>query len=307
MKAALVRARSRYRLFRDFLRDWRRYQRFATPLVSELTDRSDPRHLETHLTKDYHRVEKGLTLPTPKRPFGSDLLVRLDKVGTLADRMEAQYPAREYAREATSALCAWNGGGDQDSTLAPVLGTAGGALDPETARRFFTTRRSVRHFDVAREVPRAVLDSAVELAATAPSVCNRQPWKVRFFEGAAASAKALAYQNGNRGFGESVPVTAVISVDLRLFGQAGERNQAWIDGGIFLMNFVSALHALGVTSCMLNLSLTSAKADRLRDGLGLAAHEVPIAMVAIGYPATGARVARSPRRLASDVATYVSG
>lgn len=223
---------------REFLSDSARYA-LAAP-VEEGTSRSlTPLQREAQLTRDYHRVEKGLAFGAPKRPFGAAVAERLDALHEPSQR--------------------------------PSLPNGSG-------------RRRDR---CGGHAPRC--------AASSPSVCNRQPWKVRVFEGADV-ADMLKYQNGNRGFRENVPMLAVISVELAHFSGAGERNQAWIEGGIFSSSLVWVLHALGLESCMLNLSITNAAADALRTAAGIPASEVPIMMIAFGYGAEGHRVARSPRR-----------
>jgi hypothetical protein len=48
----------------------------------------------------------------------------------------------------------------------------------------------------------------------------------------------LSYQNGNSGFGHTVPALFVITSDMRIFEKSGERNQGWVDGGLFAMALV---------------------------------------------------------------------
>ncbi len=112
---------------------------------------------------------------------------------------------------------------------------------------------------------------------------------------------ALSLQNGNSGFGSAVPTVALVTVDTQLFAGPGERNQGWIDGGLFSMSFVWALHGLGLDSCMLNLSLRNGRSDALRRTLDIPDYELPIMMIAIGYARPGHRVARSPRRPIDEI------
>lgn len=93
-----------------------------------------------------------------------------------------------------------------------------------------------------------------------------------------------------------VPVVAVVTVDSRLFTGTHERNQRWVDGALFAMSLVWALHGLGLSTCMLNWSMNNAASNRLRAAAGLPEHEDVVVLLALGYAATGCRVARSPRR-----------
>ncbi|MGE2736467.1 nitroreductase family protein [Mycolicibacterium vaccae] len=276
----------------EYLRDSRRYTGFSS-LVESSSDRLSGARLESQLTRDYHRVEKGLALPAPKRPFGeSSFLDRMNSLIPVAQTSDRQEPYIAAAVTARDALVLWNATGVIDEEVAPVPPPY--APDSGEMEAFFTSRRSVRHFK-STAVDLASVYEAVRLASYSPSVCNRQPWKVRIFEGDDV-ARLLRHQSGNRGFGDNVPLLALISVELGYFVGRRERNQAWIDGGIFSSSFVWALHSLGLSSCMLNLSITNKVADRLREDANMPASEVPIMMVAIGHGADGHRVARSVRR-----------
>lgn len=289
------RSRAWARQMVEFRADASRYAKYASR--DEAAAQScTPVQLEAQLTRDYHRVEKGLALASPKRPFGSDVLARLDALIPLARRMHTDPPYLVAAESAREALLVWNAGGDADATVAPVSETLDRGIDVD---RFFATRHSVRDF-ADQTIPPADIRRAVELAAFSPSVCNRQPWRIRLFFGAEV-AKVLEYQNGNRGFAHSVPALALVSVELGQFVGAGERNQAWIEGGIFASSLVWALHGIGLESCMLNLSVRTAVADALRNAVGMPPSEVPIMMIAIGHGRSGHRVARSPRRSAADL------
>jgi nitroreductase len=56
---------------------------------------------------------------------------------------------------------------------------------------------------------------------------------------------------------------------------------------------------------MLNMSVANSVSDALRRDLQIEQHEVVIMQLAIGYPADGYRVARSPRRELGDVVRIV--
>lgn len=248
-----------------------------------------PVHLAAQLTKDYHRVEKGLALRSPKRPFGGAVASRM-RTGIDAGMAPAEL--EHHARTALLALEEWNQSGVVTDAIAPHSSSA---LDHED---FFARRRSIRDFD-DREVDRALIERVVSKAVNTPSVCNRQPWKVTVLTGP-KRLRALALQNGNSGFG-AIPVLAVVSVDSRYFGGAGERNQVWIDGGLFAMTFVWAAESEGLATCMLNWSVSNARSDSLRDEVGLQAWDQIICLVALGYSRPGARIARSPRREVAQV------
>lgn len=291
--ARLAAIRHRVQLRREFNEDMRRFGRHAL-LEDHLVGAGiTGRQLEAQLTKDYHRVEKGLALRAPRRPFGDAVGARLDLLLPSASSNRA-YAA--YAESARQALTTWNGNGSVTEEVSPVRSLVDRGVGD--ADSFFGTRHSVRDFD-HRDVTDKVLNHALELAINTPSVCNRQAWHVRFFRGP-DSERARHFQNGNAGFGH-LPVAALVTVDARMFAGRGERNQPWIEGGLFAMSFVWALHALGVDSCMLNMSQPNVVIDELRAEFGIPDCELVVMMIAIGYGRPGHRRARSPRRAIEDV------
>lgn len=302
IRAGLVRQRTtisgtrgvqKWLIRKEFLKDGHRYAKFSSPTESSSPHLSGV-GLESQLTRDYHRVEKGLALPSPKRPFGEGaLLQRLNDLIPVAHETAHDAPYVRVSVAARDALLEWNEVGTIADEVSPVAPEWSG-LDRSVTESFFKNRRSVRHF-TSEPIDLNEVHRAIELAAYSPSVCNRQPWKVRLFAGENI-ARVIRHQSGSRGFSDGIPLLALISVELGYFVGRRERNQAWIDGGIFASSLVWSLHGLGLHSCMLNLSITNNTASALRKDAGLPDSEVPIMMVAIGNGAEGHRAARSVRR-----------
>ena len=283
----------------EFKRDAQRYLRHMAPLDYLAGGSISGRNLLAQVTKDYHRVEKGLSLAKPRRPFGIAVGQRLQwSLKTL----DPSTSLAEWGTSALDALTEWNEGGDTGRSIVSPERANEPVPTPEDA--FFTGRHSIRMFE-DRAVEGATLEKAVEVARSTPSVCNRQSWHVRFYSGEEKRV-VLGYQNGNSGFGESVPVVALVTVDLRDFAGHTERYQPWIEGGLFSMTLVWVLHSMGLASCMLNMSVDNATAGGLRQEAGVDDSEVVIMMIAIGYAPSSYRVARSPRIPVGDIVRYLS-
>ena len=279
-------------LRREFRSDRKRYAAAMLPEDDMAHAGLTGRNLEAQLTKDYHRVEKGLALRTPRQPFGADVADRMDLLAPHA----AESPYAAHVESARVALHEWNSSGLRSDLVSPPRHSEVRGI--EDVERFFGTRHSVRDFaDV--DVSPDLLTRAVALAVNTPSVCNRQAWRVRFFHGDAAD-RIRRHQNGNAGFGQ-IPVIALITVDAQMFAGAGERNQGWIEGGLFAMSLAWVLHGLGLDTCLLNMSVGNAAADALRLEEGIPPEELIIMMMAIGYGREGHRRARSPRRHVDEV------
>jgi nitroreductase len=83
-----------------------------------------------------------------------------------------------------------------------------------------------------------------------------------------------------------------------------ERNQLWIDGGLFSMALLYALQSLGLASCCLNLCIPWTVEKKLAKIYRLPASERPIMMIAVGYLPDSVLVAHSQRKPLNTVLTW---
>ncbi|MEJ6002092.1 nitroreductase family protein [Paucibacter soli] len=280
--------------------------------------------LQAHILKSYHRVEKGLALPQPRPGFGSDAIELLcDDLGAWLERYPSDW-STHAALDTLDAYLAFNRDhGHAMQTLAgrvqrlralagqgPEQGAEGGLL----ARRreevwaaarlpfdaFLRSRHSVRQFD-ARPLEADLIEQAVAMARFAPSVCNRSSGRVYWVSDAARAQALLAHQNGNRGFGDQAGALLIVTARQSTFHTVGERYQAWIDGGLFGMTLVYALHALGLGTCCLNWSVEPATDRAFKREAGIPADDAVIMLLAVGHLREQFEVARSERRPLDEV------
>jgi nitroreductase len=297
--------RDRVSLIAESAQDYFRYRRFSGPADKAVHARIGGRNLEAQLTKDYHRIEKGLSFRAPKTPFGSSVKDRLDLLLPLAAGSDESriLAVREPVESALSALDDWNSRGVVDHEVSPV-GDFRPSMSVEQAEQLFMTRHSLRNFDETRAVPPELVTKALEFVSRTPSVCNRQAGNIHLYSDPEQIRRILKLQGGSAGFSETITSLAAVTVEIGLFTGTGERNQRWVDGGLTAMTLVWALHSLGVHTCMLNWSKRNTHSERAREVGGIPASEDIICLVAFGYPpADGYRVARSPRRRLDDFST----
>jgi nitroreductase len=145
--------------------------------------------------------------------------------------------------------------------------------------------------------------AAVDLAMRSPSVCNRQTARIHVFTGEDAQ-RALSFQSGNRGFGHRIPMVIIVTSDLRYFTGTAERYQGWIDGGMFSMLLLLALHAQGLGAVSLNWSVNNERDRELRNAVAIPEYERVIMLIGCGFPSPDGLVPVSSRRLATDVASW---
>ena len=268
---------------------------------------------ESELTRLYHSLEKGLCMPD-FHPRSGESTVRC-LIAILADNETLQEMNAGQVAAARSVLHAYRARHDQlgvdvsdfcagwtedmpESSFrqwSPVS-----EKDATTFSRVMMSRKSIRNFKTDRIPDRPIIETAIRQAITSPSVCNRQTWRVHAFQGD-KTQQLLALQSGNRGFGHTIPLLLIITSDMRSFTGAEERYQPWIEGGLFSMSLLLALHAQGLGAVALNWSVRNKVDLTLHQRAGIPAHERVILMIGCGFPVEGALVPASKRRDESSI------
>lgn len=267
----------------------------------------------------YHKLEKGMCIGGKPRFFGVDALratsrhlqewdalglpkddpVYLGALETLrAYRARlAQVPAPVDLAPEVEALIEARLAESQPvpSLTTPQPFHPQSEATPEALHSLMLHRRSVRSFS-DRPVDMALVRRAFEMAQLSPSACNRQPWRVHLYSDRAKIDEMLSLQNGNAGFGHTVPLLAVVTTDARSFFDATERLQGNLDAGLFLMSFLLGLQAYSISSCCLNWCVNPTLDRRAHERGDIPDHEQIATFLAIGYATEDARVPRSPRR-----------
>lgn len=309
------------RLWRNVIYDARRYMKSS----SAVTANPDRAQLQGIMTVDYHRLEKGLSLASPREGFGKDVVERLttllpeyerrfgyDGLCATVENVLHSYAVVQQsdtdARQIVSRFLAKRNPAPIPPDVTGTIGLEKGELfpiDSSVAQRFLESRRSLRQF-TGQPLARETILQAAKLAQRAPSVCNRQSGRLFVTNEPAIIARTLAFQNGNRGFGDRCGAVFVVTSDMRTFTSVGERNQAYVDGGIFAMMLVQALHALNIGAVMLNWSMTRDDDRKMRAALGIPDYHSVITMVGCGYAPDNFRVAASPRLPLEEVVTWLA-
>ena len=111
----------------------------------------------------------------------------------------------------------------------------------------------------------------------------------------------LGLQGGNRGFAEQVDKLLVVTSELGCFLSVGERNQCWVEGGLFAMALILGLHAQGLGTCCLNWAKKPAEDVELRRLIAIPADQRVVMMIAVGHLPEKFRVTHSPRRKLEEI------
>lgn len=165
-------------------------------------------------------------------------------------------------------------------------------------------RRSVRWYSDT-EVPKDLVDQAVQIGLTAPSACNRQSYRVVLIRDQETKLKAAKVPMGTAGFADQIPVLAVIVGQHRGYEHSRDRHAIYVDGGLFAAQFVLALEALGLNSCCINWPDLAGKEAELKSIIPMDEDERPVMLVALGYGEENQLVPRSHKRDIDIVRTWM--
>ncbi len=162
-------------------------------------------------------------------------------------------------------------------------------------------RRSVRHFNTKMTVSDGEIRGLLNVAVTAPSAGNIQPW--RFYVVRTADARERLAAALHQRWAAAAPVVIVVAVDPRpcsaRYGDRGECLYALQDTAAAVQNILLAAVDRGLASCWIGAFDEKAVAE----AVGIVAPVTPIAVLPIGYSAEAA--GRPARRPIGEVTTWL--
>lgn len=165
---------------------------------------------------------------------------------------------------------------------------------------FSHSRKSIRNF-TGEKIDVSIIKKAIKLSLNAPSVCNRQSSKVYLLENKSLIDKVLNIQGGMAGYTKNIHQLLILTTDRSYFYTVGERNQMFIDGGLFLMNLLYSLHFYKIANCPANWGKTVKEERMLEKYIKIPESEKIICMIPIGIAEENFRVALSRRRNVNEM------
>jgi nitroreductase len=302
----------------NYCYDFFRYIKYSSTFKIKYSQKELLHRIIAH----YHVLEKGLSLKKPRPKFGSNLVNSL--INLLVEYESSGYDTNNISyRSAISCLeeyAIFNNekGSVLDNKIYCFLEKNKGITSKEIGGTkiiykknicnikeysdVVKNRHSIRNFGESQVSEDKILE-AISLAQQSPSVCNRQGTKVHIVKDEFIKKKILERQNGNRGFGEKSQYLLVITSDLSIFHGVEERNQCYIDSGLFAMTLMHALVYKNIASCPLNWCVNHTKDKNLRkkSGLKISKDENIIMIIAIGSYPKEFKVAISTRKDIFDI------
>jgi len=165
---------------------------------------------------------------------------------------------------------------------------------------FIKSRHSIRYF-TKEIVDIEKIKSAVELANHCPSACNRQSSKVYLINKQEQVDRILKIQKGVTATADQIHQLIVVTSNRSYFFTSGERNQIFVDGGIFLESLLLSLHNENIATCTLHWSLNRNHDKAIESVVGLSKGEKVIALLAIGHICDDFKVPYSFRKSVDEL------
>ncbi len=273
-----------------------------------------------------HTLEKGMSMRNPRKGFGQQKAVRLIELLNhycdlylSSDKNFLQYPIStiySYISYTIASGVEMQGiqdafkrlinkiGLDCKDSLGGIVTVTKGEILKNASGNFeslLESRHSIRYFD--SEVPqREKIEQALRLAQKTPSACNRQGWKTHVFM-CDKSVELLRWQGGCNGFEEEIKCAILVTANLKAFFYY-EVHQAYVDGGLYAMNLINAIHSLGLGTIPLSVGFKYKKLQELSCKFGIPENEVPIVIIGVGVLQDRFKIAVSERKKIDITNTY---
>lgn len=304
------------RMMVNYMADYKLYKRYST-----LYNKSSLENKEADLILNYHSIEKGLLHDKIKPRFARYRVETLIKL--LSDNSIRESISRSQIRVAFCVMCEYYElhlklGVDIEDFFPKIEyqqfrtllkddyeESFEGALSfnkdefykhiESKFHDFSNSRKSIRHF-TGEKIEVGRIQNAIALASNAPSVCNRQASKVYLIQNKDIIDKILKVQGGLNGYTDKIAQLLILTNDRRYYYTIGERNQFYIDGGVFLMNILYSLHYYKIANCPANWGKMINEEASVYKLLDISESEKIICVIAIGEAESKFRVTLSKRR-----------
>lgn len=258
-----------------------------------------------------HPLEKALSLENIRPNFGKDKVIRLislyeeyskingkdQQVLKLAESIILNYIdfQKQYGMD-LSFIPEKFFNSNEDKSISGTINVSKEEFEKlSDFEKISTSRHSIRSFS-PEKINRDKIISAVKLAQTAPSACNRQSTRVYVCDNPEKIQSIMSNHKGMNGFTNTSAILAITG-DLNLYENEYERNTIFVDGGIFIMNLLYSLQSQGIANCPIIWGNEPDKDNFLYNLLKIPESETIILLVMVGcFPEMGVKAAKSYKR-----------
>ena len=170
--------------------------------------------------------------------------------------------------------------------------------------KFLASRHSVREYQSERVRENDVIN-AINMAMKTPSACNRQMCKIYYVNDEKKREETIKYGKGLTNFELDNTNIFVITFDISSYCSVGDRHQGWFNAGLISMNFVNALHSLGIGSCFIQFGNDYKEEKQLKRILNIPESEKISVIIAAGYYKDKSIIPYSSRKNIKEIYTKI--
>ncbi|UPR47535.1 nitroreductase family protein [Vibrio cyclitrophicus] len=273
------------------------------------------------LRRNTHKLEKGMTMIPRRSSFAADYIVEtvciyksiidskkneynlnwtesiLDEYFSLVSKendfiqkafeIYSNIERKEYAEK-----------------KVPLIRSSVPPLDFEDLLVACKFRKSVRWYK-DKPVEKYKIEQAISLAMTAPSACNRQPFKFYYTDNHEVVLKVSNLAMGTSGFRDNIQGLFIVVGDTSYFNMAHDRHVIYIDSSLASMQLMLALDSLGLASCPINWPEIDRNNEKISKILGLSDTERTVMLISTGYERSGVKVPYSDKKEVAEVLKVV--
>ena len=305
-----------FQILRGYFNDFSRYIRYTN--CTRFPGNKLEENIVSKIVAQYHALEKGLCMPEFRYGFGNALMK--DLLDSIDQYTSAYGYEHQCLKDTASAITEYFNVHERHMSLLDLVNIRRGNefllkmsdvsmfeiheqdnLDSHECfknsiyfRDFALSRRSYRYFDgTPVSIEKAKL--AIDIARFAPSSCNRQTSHVHIYPNYNVACQLLELQGGNRGYGHLGGLLLLVTSDIKKTIHVNERHMPFVDGGIFYMSLLYALHSQNIAACPLNCYFPPSVEHKVRKISGIGDNECIVAMIICGNLSGQIKAAKSPR------------
>ncbi len=312
----ILNSRKKKQIKKEFLNEYKEFNHYYTNSENILNK------LEYTMLLNIHALEKGMLNDNP-RPFGKE------KINTLLNSLNQYYlhsnnkNINSFAVELTISILNsyinfykknnWENKEEYNQVLNFLksykknnLLSGAHTIEKEkfidnTKFDFFSflkSRHSTRSF---KNIPlkKEDIKKAIEMAILSPSACNRQMCKIFHIKN---KDLIINYLSGIGNFDLKNNIDFfLVTFDMDNYLFLSDRHEGWFNAGLISMNFVNALHSLGIGSCFLQFGNLLKEEKELKEKLNIPLNNRIAIVIAAGYYKDSFKVAYSTRKNINDV------
>ncbi|PVX50748.1 nitroreductase [Balneicella halophila] len=156
------------------------------------------------------------------------------------------------------------------------------SVSPQELLELCQVRSSVRWY-INKVVEKQDIEDAIEVAKTAPSACNRQPFRFISTNNRDLILRVGGLAPGTSGFLENIPNLICVVGDLKNYEFEKDRHIIYIDSSLAVMQMLLFFQTKGISSCILNWPEEYKRDKAISKLLNLEKSERVVLLVAFGY------------------------